>query len=310
MAQMQEDPHFQIGSKFERSFHTNLEDIPQAFQKAALSVAQFGSSTAFYVGRHEGKDIMATAAHSALSRAKNYTHDLTYYQENSKVLCRIFVNSEDSPLRDFQFNLLDTVFECKSLVAIYPELDLAFFELVPKDTFDLSPYGIEFSSTESFSKGSPLYSLSYSGFKNTGYISFDLGFTKGPLCSSFVGSNEIDYLESYDDLTQESLYVPSFPIGCDASPGDSGAPLLNQNGSLVGMLWSVSNSKNQYVPNEDHLKGLLQKTVPYSSKELNFVWLNLNYSLSLEKSIQSIKKETESCNTVACKVLKSLISTK
>lgn len=299
--------HFQIGNKFERSFHKNLDNIPAHLRKAAMSVAQFGNSTAFYVGRHQEKDIMVTTAHSALSGAINFNHSLNYYRKNPQVLCRIFINSEDSPVREFQFNLLGEYFNCKGLIAIFPKLDLAFFELESKGKFDLSLYGIKFQQPESFKKGQTFSYFSYSGFQNTGHISFDLGFTRGRFCAPLINSKRVDYMYSYDDLTREPLEIPTIPIGCDASPGDSGAPLLNEHGLLVGVLWAVSNSSDPRVSNEDYLESLINKKAPYLKTELDFVWKNFNYASSLEKSIEEVRRETNYCEGVACEVLKSVI---
>jgi len=303
-----EAAYYQIGSDFERSFHKNLDNIPQDLHKAALSVAQFGNSTAFYVGEHEGKDIMVTTAHSALSNVTNFSRSIKYYEQNTQVLCRIFVDSENSPKREFQFNLLGEYFLCKNLIAIFPKLDLAFFELEPKNKVDLSSYGIDFKAPKEFKKGDSFSYFSYSGFKNTGHIYFDLGFTNGHLCTPLINSDEVDYLESFDDLTRETIEVPTIPIGCDASPGDSGAPLLNDEGSLVGVLWAVSGSSNESVSNQDYLEALIDKQTPYLETERDFVWKNFNYASSLEKSIEEIRSHTESCESVACEVLKSLIN--
>ena len=300
--------HFQIGSKFERSFHKNLDKIPSNLHKAALSVAQFGSSTAFYVGKHNGKDIMVTTAHSALSSAVNFEQDLNFYKQNPQVLCRVFLDFENSPVKDFQFNLLDEYYNCKALVAIFPELDLAFFELESKNKFDLSQLGIKFSPPKSFKKGEPFSYFSYSGFANTGHILFDLGYTKGELCTPLVNSSKIDYIESYDDLTKESLKIPTIPIGCDAAPGDSGSPLLDEEGLLVGILWSVSNSNDPLVSNQDYLTKLIKSEKKYVESERSFVWKNFNYASSLQKSIEEIRKEIKSCESVACKTLKSIVS--
>jgi len=225
------------------------------------------------------------------------------------VLCRVFLDFENSPVREFQFNLLNEYYNCKALIAIFPELDLAFFELESKDKFDLSQLGIRFAPPKSFKKGEPFSYFSYSGFKNTGHILFDLGYTNGDLCAPLVGSSKIDYMESYDDLTKEALRIPTIPIGCDAAPGDSGSPLLNKEGLLVGVLWSVSNSDNHLVSNEDYLKKLIKSEKNYVESERSFVWKNFNYASSLEKSILEIKREIKSCESVACKTLKSLLST-
>jgi|GEM_PF-2672238 len=308
-SQASEAKYFQIGNKFERSFHKDADQIPPKLKKAAYSVAQFGSSTAFYIGKHNGKDVMATTAHSALIKATDYGYSLDHYKKNPEDLCKIFIDSKNSPRRYFKFNLLDQAFDCKKLIAIFPELDLAFFELQPEGNFDLSPYGIKFRPPQEFKKGLPLQFFSYSGFQNPGHLSFDLGFTHGKLCTPLINSDKIDFMESSDDLTKDPLEIPAIPIGCDTSPGDSGAPLLDQNGALVGVLWSVSNSDNPLVSNEDYLETLIMKKTPYTKVETNFVWKNFNYASSLEKSIRYIEEKTKSCETVACKVLKSLIRT-
>lgn len=306
-SQADEAKFFQIGNKFERSFLKDVEQLPPKLKIAASSVAQFGRSTAFYVGRHKGKEVMATTAHSALSKTIGHGYSLSYYKENPEELCKAFIGFDESPRRYFQFNLLGQTFDCKKLIAIYPELDLAFFELQPEGDFDLSPYGIKFSYPKEFKKGTPLQFFSYSGYKNPGHLTFDLGLTNGKLCTPLIDSDEIDFMESYDDLTKEPLEIPTIPIGCDTSPGDSGSPLLDQNGVLVGVMWSVSNSDDPRVSNQDYLENLIMKKKSYTKIEKDFVWKNFNYASSLEKSIQHIEEETKSCETVACEVLKSLI---
>jgi hypothetical protein len=300
-------PNFQIGSSFERTHHKNLKNIPQKLRIAALSVAQFGKSTAFYIGKHNGKDVMVTTSHSALSDAKHYSHPLSHYQESPEILCRVFHDYEESQLREFQFNLLDEAFECKSLIAIYPEFELAFFEIDTKNSTSLKDLGITFTPPETFSKGEPLNFFSYSSFKNTGHITFDLGLTDGELCSAFINSSEVDYMENYHDLSKAQLKTPSIPVGCDVSPGDSGSPLLNSKGELLGLLWASSGSIDQRLKNESLLKSLLENNEAYTNSELNFVWKSFNYATSLQETIEGLRSDLKSCESVACLTVKSII---
>lgn len=299
---------FQIGESFERTFHTNLEEIPPALHRAAQSVAHFDSSTAFYIGRHNDKEVMVTTAHGALKVARGYNYDLEHFKNNKQALCRVFIEDEDSSLREFEFSLLNKFYECKELIAIYPEFDLAFFEIKKNDEFDLSELGINFTAPEPFSRGEPAHFFSTSGFNNPGYLSFDLAHTAGRLCSPLIDSSAVDYLVDNNTFTGDTILVPSIPIGCDVSPGDSGSPFLNDEGQLLGVLWSSSNSGDPRISDQEYLEDLIFNGEPYSKNELNFIWRNSNYSLSLDKALIGIEESLKSCESVACQTLKSIIS--
>lgn len=293
-------PHFQIGEHFERTFHKNLDGIPSQLHNAALSVAQFGRSTSFYIGRHNEKDLMVTTAHSALSEAKYLNYNLNHYKKNPSLLCKIFIEAEDSEIKTFDFALLHESFECQRLIAIYPEFDLAFFEIKKRPDLDISHLGVSFSNPVEVKRGEPLVFFSLSGYKNPGYITFDLGMTTGNLCTSFADSTQENSLESFDDLNGKPLSIPSLPIGCDVSPGDSGSPLLNQKGELVGILWAALGGEKSQAKSDTFLTELVSKKDDYSESDLHFIWNNLNYASSLSVILEKLKEEN-CCENVACK---------
>ncbi len=74
----------------------------------------------------------------------------------------------------------------------------------------------------------------------------------------YTGSRYIT--DPYPTNKESPISSWSIPVGCDAKPGDSGAPVFNNKGKVLGILWDGKLTK-QFVSSESLIKRINSKSI-------------------------------------------------
>lgn len=97
--------------------------------------------------------------------------------------------------------------------------------------------------------------------------------------------------DPYPNESLELIASWSLPVGCDAVPGDSGAPIYSHEGLLYGILWGGKHQK-EYVKTEELLEQIKQKDQRLW-REYNFMVPTKNIWFQLEKDLKNLDPSSE-----------------
>lgn len=84
-----------------------------------------------------------------------------------------------------------------------------------------------------------------------------------------------------DHLNPTDIQSWSLPIGCDAHDGDSGAPVLDGNNQLLGIIWTGKYPKSENAKPLNELEG-------------EDLWTEANYMIPIVKIVGELKELLES----------------
>lgn len=291
----------QIGETFSRSFLNDTNSLPESLKRPALSVAQFGTSSAFYLQSQNGKHYFGTAAHSAYAPIFRDGFDLSDVTKNTD-LCQVYPNLEITDNRRFfRLGLIELDFECTRLVAIFPNTDFAIFEATPINGQQISIEGISLN-VPFVKSGAPLSLLSYSSFQNPGLNRrLSLAYSTDPLCQVISKDPLIKNIEnSLHTFSQEYFTTPYIATGCDAAAGDSGAPLFNNTtGDLIGLLSGIPERQTYSMTSDDALISKLNGLLGVVRESL--VWSDLTYVVPIQSIQAEILRTIETTNDLSLK---------
>lgn len=202
---------YQIGNEFGK---IPLESSDSVFQAAA--VAKFMGGTAFYLGEHQGKHIMATNYH-VLPSALNCIS-----------------------LNTLRFQVGDQYYFCDKFIASFPEIELSLFTIKASGGEEVHiSAALEFSKEWEPQMNEELFLLGYGPTEDQ--YNRVLHISKDEDCRIF---HEVaQFIHDPDTLHPASYQVWSLPIGCDATPGDSGSPVFSSTGDLIGIFWTGGTPK-------------------------------------------------------------------
>lgn len=263
-AAAQENP-YRLGSSWgKKSFsHENASELPKLIKKQAASMAKFLGGTAFYLGKFNGRHLMAT----------------NYHVLPSPMNCISFAYSE--------FAITNESFACKKFIASFPSIELSLYEIKvrPGQEEGLKKIGIKIRQ-DTRAKGL-LYGLGYGLFGNPSPMRKHLLLSRDPYCTAF--SKEVRLLGDPDELNPVPYKVWSQPIGCDFSHGDSGAAVLNEHGEFAGIFWTGAVPKPARAQDDTYLAELLlaQDSRQDSSQD-SPIWKELSYMVPAYKIISVI----------------------
>ncbi|MGH1469229.1 MAG: hypothetical protein ACRBBP_10175 [Bdellovibrionales bacterium] len=275
-----------IGSSFNREFLNDTNSLSEPLTKPAMAVAQFGTSSAFYIHSEDGKHYFGTAAHSAYAPIFRDGLDLGDLSANSD-LCKVFPNALNSDSRIFRLGLANIDFKCKKLLLILPHIDFAIFEAVPLDNKNVPVQGVSLNAAPALN-ATPLSLLSYSSYLNPGLNrKLSLAYSSGHLCQVISKEPLIKYIHNSLHQNSQSIFrTPYIATGCDAAAGDSGAPLLNNiTGALAGVLSAIPVKQTYSMTSDDALLLKLDGLLGIIRNSL--IWNDLTYVVP----IQSIQEE-------------------
>jgi hypothetical protein len=215
------------------------------------------TGTGFYLGKHLGHHIIATTAHGLVNVPSC---------KFSTVL--------------IQFPMAKKVYTCKELIGIWADVDYAMLALKAEPEEDeffatLNPLKLAPLSGNPL-QGTPLMSMGFGSVLNNDN---QLTLKEDRYCTNL--SPQFARMNNGDERIPRK--IPSFAVGCDLSPGDSGSALVDkENGRVVGMVWSIMKPKSPFVKSAAFLEDILSQSEPN-------VWEDFGYAVpvsSIRRSLQ------------------------
>lgn len=243
LAKAQDNP-YQIGPEWGRKAftHENVNEVPSAISAQVKAVARFGGGTAFYLGKFDEKHLMATNHHVLPNALNCYSFNWV------------------------KFILLDEYFSCKNFVLTSSDVEITIFELKVKPEDEAVLNGLGIALSRSAVDTEQLYGAGY-GFQNNPMRS-SLLVSDDQHCKFF--SEETRFITDPDTINTADYQVWSRPVGCDFSHGDSGSPVFNDYGELVGLNWTGGAPKPSKVLSSDYLNEI-------EATQDSEIWENLSY---------------------------------
>lgn len=222
---------YKIGHRWDRFVPTDFQ-ISADPQVNFLVTHEFmiNEGSSFYLGEFAGRHVFATNSHIL---------------PDEKSCKGFWIRNDVMPGKN-------STFQCKEVIARYPDIDLALFTSTDPDTLQaefLKTHKLQFdfsknipSGTRLLTVGHGLYRLMFSRpNKNKMYPSINLS-EECVLGEDTATARKISDPDAIGyDLTSS---VWSIPHGCETSHGDSGSPLINAKSlRVVGINWSMGNFK-------------------------------------------------------------------
>lgn len=227
----QEFNPYQIGSQWGRKAFTaeDIDKIKPHLLQTAKSTAKFLGGTAFYLGYFDGKHIMATNYHVLPTALNCYS-----------------LSRADFVLEEFSL-------PCHKFLMSLPQIELSLFQVKPNQAQakKLKDLGVRFDPDSSSRR---LYGLGFGGHLNPSPGRRALLISDDEHCKEF--SSEIRLIKDPDNQNPVDYRVWSVAVGCDVSHGDSGAPVVNERGELVGIFWTGAFPKSSLMRNDNFLMGI------------------------------------------------------
>jgi hypothetical protein len=278
----------QIGSQWDRisiQDSLKLKLATDYLNKIASAVAFYRGGTAFYLGKFNGHYLMATNHH---------------IQPNSK--CN---NADSAEKYEAYFQSSKSSFVCEHIYGSWKEIELSIFSIsVPdekKSLFD--NLGLNFAFNANISSGEPLTTLGYGSACND---DGELTVTDGENCRVFSKKNSFKLLSDPDNENTDDYPTWSFAIGCNASHGDSGSPIVDRNtGNVIGILYTGKFPKSKNIQIDASLQKILGSDNPSVWTELNYAVPAARIKAEIQKYILSI---VENPDTDLLSTLRSLIN--
>lgn len=175
------------------------------------------------------------------------------------------------------FNMQNKSFRCRKIIGIWNDIDLAIFTIRENrgENFLAQINPMKFDFDDSYIHGTPLTSIGYGSFKNS---EIRPTLKEGPDCMIYSPSGQFARVkkpqaEENKDMTKE---VTAFATGCDISPGDSGAAVVNiKSQKVIGLFWATSTPKPDKITTDAYLNSLIQ-----GKEKTDDVWKYFSYAIS------------------------------
>lgn len=225
------------------------------FQRAAKATAAYGGATAFYLGRFNGHDIVATNHHVSGSSCKG----------------------------EARFPLLGRSFACEKVYGDWPEVDLALLSIaVPAaDEALLAPLGRGFAFDAPIYPGQRLLTI---GFGIAGNSAREMVANQDGDCVVFSKRGDYRLLADPDEFNPGDYRAWSFANGCDVSHGDSGSAFIDRRtGDVLGIVWTGKFPKSEPIGRSAYLAPLIGSDDPQ-------VWTELTLSVPAAKMRERIRE--------------------
>ena len=247
------DLKYQIGAEWGKKIVTaeSLKNESQIFQKAAMRTAKFGSmmtghGTAFYLGKFNGKHIMASNYH-------------------------VITTSKDCTQGTASFALMGKNFKCEKFLGSWSDVDFALvaISVKPEDEHLFEGLGQNMAFNSSLYAGQKLLTIGH-GFANN--PSQKLVANQDTDCIVYSQGDDVRFMADPDDVNPGDYSVWSFANGCDVSHGDSGSAMVDrETGDIVGIIWTGRIPKDKKVQDPSYLEQIL-------STNSEDIWKQLSYS--------------------------------
>ena len=269
----------QIGPKWDKVEAAKiLAGLTSNLQKAALSIANFKHGTAFYVGKFNGRFVMATNAHVVANKMDDLLPGkIQKLSEDPTLICSS--GRAGAPTESVRFDLQKKSFECEGLIGVWPSIELSLFSIKVSatDTAFFDKIGVMFDFAKPSEQHEQLITFGYGEFMNPGEPDIALMATAGPFCKTFSQSGDERFMKDPDEHNPGPYSVWSFAVGCYLAWGDSGAPVVDKvTGKVVGVLWTARYPKKADVKNAAALETMI-------SAQSADVWSQLSYASPASK---------------------------
>lgn len=229
------------------------------FRRTAKATAEYALGTAFYLGKFNGRHIMATNYH---------------------------VQRSPRCQGSARFRWLDRSFRCRTVYGSWKEIDLALFSIVvpAEDEATLAGLGKNFAYDAGIYPGQALLTIGFGkagNFPEQGTLRAHMMAGQDRDCKVFSGVDEFRFLADPDNGVNYSAW--SFASGCDVSSGDSGSAVVDRGtGELLGVIWNTKNPKPESIRSSAYLDRLLAERGPE-------IWSMLTYAVPAAKIREHIR---------------------
>lgn len=241
----------------------DLDKAPASFRRAALATARVGGGTSFYLGKFNGRLVMATNHH-------------------------VMPDASGCSFSRVRFPLLNVVASCESFLGSWDEIDLTLFTIRAANAADeakLQGVAGNFRFNDDIQKGEKLLTAGFGVAENpTGVLMLN----QDSDCYVFSPNAEYRLMADPDQLNPGTYRAWSFAIGCDVSHGDSGSAIVDRaNGNVVGIIWTGRIPKSAAAQTTRYLNDIFQK-------QDAAIWEELSYAVPAKKMGEVLTRVTES----------------
>ena len=223
----------------------------EEIRRTAKATAKVAKGTGFYLGQFNGFHLIATNYHVYM----RLVTEPEYYKE-------------------IEFPLLDLSFDFGRTFGAWLEIDLALFAINVENKWDwkeLQSVAKNFSFDYPITTNQKLLTVGFGRAKNH-YN--EMQGTWDSDCRVFSGDNEFKIKYGLDE-NGKIVGTWAFAVGCDASDGDSGSPVVTRNtGDIIGLLWGVA--PRAIAQSSQSLDNMINENSPA-------IWKNLNYAVPAAK---------------------------
>ena len=224
----------------------------EVLRRTAKSTAKVAKGTGFYLGQFNGFHLIATNYH---------------------VHVRLVNEPEDYKVIEFPF--LDLSFNFGRIFGAWLEIDLALFAINVDSKWDrkeLQSVAKNFSFDYPITRNQELLTVGFGRAKN--HYSGMVG-TWDSDSKVFSGDNEFKIKYGLDEKGKK-VGTWAFAVGCDASDGDSGSPIVTRDtGDIIGLLWGVA-PRTPIARSSQSLDNMIKENSPA-------IWNELNYAVPAAK---------------------------
>lgn len=185
-----------------------------------------------------------------------------------------------------------TLFSCEGFILTLPNSDFSFLSMKAADSENkIEPVPLQLAAHSS--AGQQLHLLTHSLIRDEIFADHS--------SDCVLLADEPKILQDPDSSDESQLESWSLPIGCDAQHGNSGAPVINDDGFVVGFLWTGKYPKRHTKSNE-LMEMLKQKN--------ELVWQEFNFmapSTKILEELEVILKERTDIEPLAKDVLSEFL---
>ncbi|MBL7714922.1 MAG: hypothetical protein JNL01_05600 [Bdellovibrionales bacterium] len=215
------------------------------------------SASAVYLGKFQGSDLFGTASHVLNQSGACSKLIANFYALNTMT---------GAPV----------TFSCQAIVSVLPSVDFTLWIGKARDLD--SGVAVDFlakrhslrpnTAASDFVAGMELL---LAGFGSQGNPTQVLTFDRSDDCRLISDSGKFRAI--LPPGTTQGQKVESMAIGCDASPGDSGAPVFDRNtGTWMGIIWAGKSAPDPKLADSVFLRSLV-------GAPSSLVWSDLNYAV-------------------------------
>ncbi len=236
----------------------------EVLRRTAKATAKVAKGTGFYLGQFNGFHLIATNYHVHMR----------------------LINEPES-YKEIEFPFLDLSFDFGRIFGAWLEIDLALFAINVESKLsqkELQSVAKNFSFDYPITRNQELLTVGFGRAKN--HYS-DMVGTWDSDSKVFSGDNEFKIKHGLDENGRKVGTTWAFAVGCDASDGDSGSPVVTRNtGDIIGLLWGVA-PRTPIAQSSQCLDNMIKENSPA-------IWKSLNYAVPAAKIKEFLLEEIKS----------------